>query len=57
MGKSKGLELLEKVFKENHNLVLIAEDLGEAAEDAKLIRDKFDIPGMDVLQYVFYNDE
>ena len=55
--KAKGLELLEKVFKENHNLVLIAEDLGEAAEDAKLIRDKFDIPGMDVLQYVFYNNE
>ena len=55
--KAKGLELLEKVFKENHNLVLIAEDLGEAAEDAKLIRDKFDIPGMDVLQYVFYNEE
>lgn len=37
---------------------IIAEDLGEAAPDAKIIRDKFDIPGMKILQISFWeNDE
>jgi len=36
---------------------IMAEDLGEAAPDAKIIRDKFDIPGMKILQTSFWEND
>ena len=36
---------------------LIAEDLGEASKDALVIREKYDIPGMSILQYMLNGKE
>ena len=55
--EAKGSELLENVFKNNGNVNLIAEDLGEAAADAAILRNKHDIPGMSILQFSFYEIE
>tara|TARA_B100000902_G_scaffold18861_1_gene22642 strand:- start:2451 stop:3911 length:1461 start_codon:yes stop_codon:yes gene_type:complete len=55
--EAKGSELLENVFKNNGNVNLIAEDLGEAAADAPILRNKHDIPGMSILQFSFYEIE
>ena len=43
---------LNKVIK---NKIILAEDLGEASSDAKVIRDQFGIPGMKILQFSFGN--
>ena len=51
--ESRGEELLETIYKTDSQIALIAEDLGEAAADAAVIREKFDIPGMNVLQFSF----
>ena len=50
---AKGKELLEQVFKHN-NVNLFAEDLGEASADAAILRNEYDIPGMSILQFSFY---
>ena len=54
--KAKGMELLKKVFKSNKKIYLIAEDLGEAALDASVIRREYNIPGMEVLQFALYDE-
>ena len=36
---------------------LIAEDLGEASKDALVIREKYNIPGMSILQYMLNGKE
>tara|TARA_B100001758_G_scaffold39392_1_gene30550 strand:+ start:9241 stop:10743 length:1503 start_codon:yes stop_codon:yes gene_type:complete len=53
--KAKGIELLKEVFKKNDEVNLIAEDLGEASSDAAVLRNKYNIPGMSVLQFLFYD--
>ncbi len=55
--KGPGEKLLTSVRKKLGNQPIIAEDLGDAASDAKIIREKFDIPGMKVLQMAFGEDE
>ena len=55
--KAKGIELLKKVFKDNNKVNLIAEDLGEASADAAVLRNKYGIPGMNVLQFLFYDGD
>ena len=55
--RAKGIELLEKVFKNNNKVNLIAEDLGEASADAAVLRNKYGIPGMNVLQFLFYDGD
>ncbi len=51
--KGPGEKLLTAVRKKLGNQPIIAEDLGDAASDAKIIREEFDIPGMKVLQMAF----
>ena len=55
--KAKGIELLKEVFKDNNKVNLIAEDLGEASADAAVLRNKYGIPGMNVLQFLFYDGD
>jgi len=38
------------------SMPIIAEDLGEASEDAKPIREKFEFPGLKILQFSFTNN-
>ena len=51
-----GESLLKTLYESIENIVLIAEDLGEAAIDAAIIRKKYQIPGMQVLQFSFDED-
>jgi 4-alpha-glucanotransferase len=37
-------------------LPLIAEDLGEVTAEVKALRDRFDLPGLKILQFAFGND-
>ena len=55
--KAKGSDLLAKVFRNDSEIYLIAEDLGEATADAAIIREKYNIPGMGVLQFAFYDQD
>lgn len=48
-----GEEFFEVIKKELGELPFIAEDLGEITADVELLRDKFDLPGMKVLQFAF----
>ena len=54
--EAKGSELLECIFEKDTKVNLIAEDLGEASADAAVIRNKFDIPGMSILQFALFDE-
>ena len=55
--KSSLGELLLKALYDNiKNINLIAEDLGEAAKDAAAIMEKYNIPGMQVLQFLLEDE-
>ncbi len=43
------------IFKNRLNF--IAEDLGFITKDVKILRDKFNLPGMNILQFAFNSDE
>jgi len=46
-------KLLDAIFTRLGAKPIIAEDLGEASVDAKPLRKKYDIPGMEILQFSF----
>jgi 4-alpha-glucanotransferase len=51
-----GGKILDCVKKSIGSKPIIAEDLGEATAEAKIIRDQYDIPGMKILQMAFGGD-
>ncbi len=51
-----GAAFLEAVQQALGGLPLIAEDLGEITFEVEALRDRFDLPGMKVLQFAFGND-
>ncbi len=54
--KGKGEQLLNVAFKKLKGLNLIAEDLGEAWREAAVLRKRYEIPGMHLLQFAFHKD-
>lgn len=52
-----GADFFEKAAVEIKNLELIAEDLGTVTPEVMALRDRFDLPGMRVLQFAFGNDQ
>lgn len=48
--------LFEKIYGELDSPLIMAEDLGEASEEAIPLREKFNIPGMKILQMSLEND-
>lgn len=50
-----GKELFDSIKESISNKIILAEDLGEAYEDAKKIREPLGIPGMKILQFSFGN--
>ena len=48
---------MQKLYKSLKEVNLIAEDLGEASKDALVIREKYDIPGMSIVQYMLNGNE
>ncbi len=51
-----GAAFFEVVQRELGDLPIIAEDLGEITPDVVELRDRFDLPGMKVLQFAFSTD-
>ncbi|WP_316849327.1 malto-oligosyltrehalose synthase [Pedobacter agri] len=51
-----GAGLFRKINSNFPNMPFIAEDLGEISDDVELLRDKFNLPGMKVLQFGFGAD-
>lgn len=48
-----GFELFETLFEKLGDLPIIAEDLGVITPDVDALREKFDLPGMKILQFGF----
>jgi 4-alpha-glucanotransferase len=48
-----GIELFNSLMQEFEQLPVIAEDLGVITDDVIELRDKFDFPGMKILQFAF----
>ncbi|MFZ6029353.1 MAG: 4-alpha-glucanotransferase [Chloroflexota bacterium] len=51
-----GMEFFQTVRSSLGTLPIIAEDLGVITPDVEEIRDRFELPGMKVLQFAFYGD-
>lgn len=51
-----GNEMLDKLFETFHPLPLVAEDLGVITDEVIALKNKFNLPGMKVLQFAF-NDK
>ncbi len=56
-GPGPGADFFEAVSREHESLELIAEDLGSVTEEITSLRDRFDLPGMRVLQFAFGADQ
>lgn len=54
--KAPGDKLFETIKKQLGTLPVLAEDLGTITPDVEALRDKFDFPGMKVLQFAFGGD-
>ena len=52
-----GAALFEKIREELGGLPFVAEDLGVITEDVETLRDRFELPGMRVLQFAFTGPE
>ncbi|MDA3812740.1 MAG: 4-alpha-glucanotransferase, partial [Candidatus Cloacimonetes bacterium] len=55
--KAPGEKLFEAVINELGELPVIAEDLGIITKEVENLRDKFDFPGMKILQFAFDSDK
>jgi len=51
--KVPGMELLDELFSTFDHLPLVAEDLGVITDDVIALKNKFNLPGMKVLQFAF----
>jgi 4-alpha-glucanotransferase len=51
--KGPGEDFFKEILRATANLPLIAEDLGEITPDVIKLREKFDFPGMKILQFAF----
>ena len=54
--KAPGVAFFEKVEADLGQLPFLAEDLGLIDEDVEALRDRFDFPGMKILQFAFGSD-
>ncbi|MBE9061731.1 4-alpha-glucanotransferase [cf. Phormidesmis sp. LEGE 11477] len=54
--KAPGIEFFEKVEADLGQLPFLAEDLGLIDEAVEALRDRFDFPGMKILQFAFGSD-
>jgi 4-alpha-glucanotransferase len=54
--KGPGSDFFEAVFKKLGRVQLVAEDLGSVTPEVEALRDRFELPGMKVLQFCFGPD-
>lgn len=51
--ETPGDAMLEQIFKTFDNPAIVAEDLGVITPEVMALRDKYDLPGMSILQFAF----
>ena len=51
--QTPGDQLLEEIQQEYPELPIVAEDLGVITPEVRALRDKYDLPGMSILQFAF----
>lgn len=51
--KAPGEALFQTLLEEFHELPLVAEDLGVITDEVETLRDRFQLPGMKILQFAF----
>jgi len=54
--EAPGEELLDQLYDSFDNLALVAEDLGIITPEVEDLRDKFQLPGMKILQFAFSHE-
>jgi len=54
--KAPGEKLLKSIFKHLGDVPILAEDLGVITPEVEKLRDKFNLPGMKILQFAFGTD-
>lgn len=54
--KGPGIDLFDKIYEHFGELPIIAEDLGMITREVIELRDKYDLPGMKILQFAWNDD-
>lgn len=54
--EAPGYKLFDKLFSSYPDIEIIAEDLGELREEVRVLKDHYDLPGMNVIQFTLYDD-
>lgn len=55
--EAPGYEVFDKMFKEIPNVDIIAEDLGDLRKEVLTLRDHYNFPGMNVVEFTFHDAE
>ncbi len=55
--EAPGYEVFDKMFKEIPNVDIIAEDLGDLRKEVLTLRDHYQFPGMNVVEFTFHDAE
>ncbi len=54
--EAPGYKIFDGLLSLYPNIELIAEDLGELTEEVRLLKDHYNLPGMNVIQFTIYDD-
>ena len=54
--EAPGYEFFDKLFASYPNIEIIAEDLGDLRNEVLVLRDHYNLPGMNVIQFTFHDD-
>ena len=54
--EAPGYKVLERLYKEYPDIEIVAEDLGDLRAEVYQLRDHFNLPGMNILQFTFNPD-
>ena len=55
--EAPGYEFFDKLFATYPDIEIIAEDLGDLRNEVLVLRDHYNLPGMNVIQFTFHDDQ
>lgn len=55
--EAPGYEFFDKLFSTYPDIEIIAEDLGDLRNEVLVLRDYYNLPGMNVIQFTFHDDQ
>mgnify|MGYP004551497063 CR=1 FL=1 len=54
--EAPGYKIFDRLFASFPHIEIIAEDLGELTEEVRILKDHYNLPGMNVIQFTIYDD-